>query len=124
MRDGWTPDRRRADRRRVRGPLVAIHEDTGARWPVVDIGPLGLVIEVDGPLSPGAPFPCVFGDDTTRVGPVAGRVAHCRLLLGSRGAPARYVAGISFGTVTTTVRAQLDTLLARFDAAAASQDPS
>lgn len=124
MRDGWAPDRRRADRRRVGVPLRVTHQETGACWPIVDIGRLGLVIEVDGPLAPDAPFPCVFGDDTAQVGPVLGRVAHCRLLLGSRRGPARYVAGISFGTLTATVGGQLDALLARVDAAATPRELS
>jgi hypothetical protein len=124
MRDGWSPDRRRADRRRVPAPLTVTHLDTGARWPVVDIGRLGLVIELDRAMPQGAAFACAFGDDTIEVGPVDGRVAHCRLLLGAPGATPRYLAGISFGTLTTSAGTALDTLLARFEAASTPRDRS
>lgn len=98
--------------------------ETGARWPIVDIGRLGVVIEVDRALPQGTAFCCAIGDDRMDVGPIDGRVAHCRLLLGAPGTPARYLAGISFGTLTAAVRAQLDTLLTRVAPVAAPQDRS
>lgn len=124
MRDGWSPDRRRADRRPVKARLTATLLDTGERWPVVDIGRLGLVIQLDRAIPQGAPFVCAFGDDAVEVGPVDGRVAHCRLLLDTHEATPRYLAGISFGTLTAPVRASLDTLLARFETASTPQDCS
>jgi hypothetical protein len=120
MRDGWTPERRRADRRRVQAPLTATHHDTGARYAVVDLGRLGLVIETEQALPQDTPFACSFSDGAHSVGPVPGRVAHCRLLLGTAASPQRYLTGISFGTMGSSTRAELEALLARL--APAKQD--
>lgn len=97
---------------------MVTHAETGARWPVVDIGRLGLVVEVDRALAQDTSFPCAISDpEASDIGPLDGRVAHCRLLLGAPGTPPRYLAGISFGTPSAAVRAQLDTLLARIGVA-------
>lgn len=119
MRDSWTPDRRRADRRRVPFPMTATHLDTGVQWPVIEVGRLGIVIEAPGPLSVGTTVTVRVDADATSMGPLEARIAHSRLLLGARGTRPIYLAGLSFGRLSTRAESQLEALLAQLGAAAA-----
>lgn len=122
MRDGWTPDRRRADRRRVQAPLTATHHDTGVQYAVADVGRLGLVIQTDHAVPQDTPFACSVNDGHAQVGPLPGRVAHCRLLLDGQASARRYLTGISFGALSAPLRAELEALLARVAPPEAPQD--
>lgn len=127
MRDGWTPDRRRADRRRLSVPLTATDLRTGAAWKVVDIGPLGTVVETLQPLALDTAVTLQFGSADGSLGPFDARVAHCRLLLGtSRGPGTTYLVGLSFAPMADDVRAPLTAFLSRMGVALRhdSQDES
>lgn len=127
MRDGWAPDRRRADRRVVSFSLQVVVESGSDPMRVHELSAGGMVLEATRPLVAGGPLVFRLGLDRDTVGPMRGRVAHSRLLLPKRvGEPPSYLAGVTFEHVTADQAAHIARLLATIDErrTGRSQDPS
>jgi len=127
IRDGWAPDRRRADRRVVSFPLQVLVENGGDPMRVRELGTGGMVLEATRPLVSGGSLVFRLGSAGDTISPMRGRVAHSRLLLPTRiGEPPSYLVGVTFEHVTADHDAHIARLLATIDErrAGRSQDNS
>jgi hypothetical protein len=116
MAEAWAPDRRRADRRRVPSFLEARLEGHDAPMRVRELGRGGMVLIAPWPLLVGEPVTVAFGTGAGSIGPLRGRVAHCRVLLARRlDQPHTCLVGVSFDQVTADQSACIATLLAEID---------
>ena len=116
MQDAWTPERRRGGRRAVPFPLYARTHDGALRVRVRELGPGGVVIECDRPLTAGESLLLTIDADGGDVGPIAGHVAHSRLLINN--APDErppYLAGVTFARLPATTATRLAALLDAID---------
>lgn len=101
LRDAWTPDRRRGDRRPVRLPLPVHIEGFDSPAHVCELGPGGMVLQTGGPLPAGSAVVFSLGLGADSSGPIEGRVTHSRLMLPQRhGDPPAYLTGVAFAHVT------------------------
>lgn len=116
LRDAWTPDRRRGDRRIVTFRLHAQIEGTDAPARVRELGPGGMVIEAGRPLPAGAAVIFSLGDDADAIASMEGHVAHSRLMLTQRhDEPPVYLTGVAFARVAPDQAARVALWLAAID---------
>src|SRR5262245_57614446 len=116
MQDAWTPERRRGDRRPVPFPLYANTHDGAWRVLVRELGAGGMVIECERPLTAGESLLFTIGAEGGDVGPIAGHVAHSRLLI-NHDSDARppCLTGVVFARVPAGTAARLAALLETID---------
>jgi hypothetical protein len=116
LRDAWTHDRRRGDRRLV-SFLLEAHID-GAESParVRELGVGGMVVQAARAWPAGAIVSFSLGSGAEATGRMEGHVAHSRLMLSQRheGSPV-YFTGVAFARVTPDQVARVAAWLAAID---------
>ena len=116
LRDAWTPDRRRGDRRIVPFPLYAqlLGSDDPVR--VRELGPGGMVVEAGRPLPAGAMVSLTLGSGADAIGPMEGHVAHSRLMLPQRhGETPVYLTGVALARMEPDHAVRVAAWLAAID---------
>ncbi len=132
MTGGWSPERRRDERREVPFPLYAhviglagdaAEASLGVRVSGVSVG--GLVLESSTHLSVGRRVSLTLAGPDGEIGPIEGRVVHSRLVLAPRAdTPPSYVVGIAFDSPASATSNAIEALLFSVDRRVAPDDPS
>ncbi len=117
MADAWSLDRRRSERREVPFPLYArLAGADDATVPstmrVSGLSVGGMVLDSSAPLPVDHRLSIVLAAPGGDIGPIAGRVVHSRMLLGTRSQAApTYVAGVAFEAPSADTIAAIEALL-------------